>query len=702
MQWPTPRKFDAAIVDLKSNVQLCKSQCTSCHLLCVQSRQHDGEHHCQTDHKCTHACSFCALSKGKPCGMRAGHPGKHTCAVNAHQCGEPCKFIGKQGCLEECTKDIDHPDAEHTCSAPVHMCGEPCALRRVKMPNGRLYTCPDTCRKPRQVLVVHSDHACDSRLCPVSCQLCKRLCTRGHLHGLTAGEDHLCGCIHTCKALCGAPGICEIDTAPQSIEATFAGRHETFQYTKVFAKRLPCVKQIQPGETTHPGPHIHSNEKQPFHFCETRCKSCGYLCTLPLGHAQQEHETSHGSMSRTRWAVDGPDGTTLELEGHKFSSNDEGAPMMCNIVCTSMGRHTHIDFCRAQDILSCDGPEVQHIHSRLTPDPDQPKDAITHSLHWRRMGFKDPYSRDEQANFAKCDAMCPGTEHAATAVNPAAPSFCRLPMFHPPANPNGVPAGLGYISNDGHEFPCKNPVVLQQAFHVIFAIDRSGSMASRDRRPLANAPATNIIRQHSDNRLGAVLSALYSFWSARHAAVTSGPSAGTASARRDSYSVVLFDHTISVGPINDFNSSPDELLAAILRYQAQGGTNFALALQHAREIMEQNWSTERTPIMIFLSDGECSIADQTVQDLCRSSVRLGKPLSFHAVSFGRDSATSSLRRMAQIALEVQNNAPRDPLLPAAATVPSSYAEALDTVRLAETFLGIAESLRKPRGSLLHQ
>ena len=57
-----------------------------------------------------------------------------------------------------------------------------------------------------------------------------------------------------------------------------------------------------------------------------------------------------------------------------------------------------------------------------------------------------------------------------------------------------------------------------------------------------------------------------------------------------------------------------------------------------------------------------------------------RPLSFHAVSFGRDTASSSLRRMAQIALDVQNTAPQDPLLPAAASVPSSYTEALDTVR----------------------
>ena len=90
--------------------------------------------------------------------------------------------------------------------------------------------------------------------------------------------------------------------------------------------------------------------------------------------------------------------------------------------------------------------------------------------------------------------------------------------------------------------------------------------------------------------------------------------------------------------------------------------------------------------------------DEVIYDLCRSALNRGfvelfltsssgptdhanarRPLSFHAVSFGQDALSSSLRRMARIALEVQNNAPHNPLLPAAANVPSSYSEALDTV-----------------------
>ena len=92
-------------------------------------------------------------------------------------------------------------------------------------------------------------------------------------------------------------------------------------------------------------------------------------------------------MSRTRWAVDGPDGTSIELNGRKYSSNDDGAPMMCNLVCLAMGRHTHVDYCRAEDGMPCNSAEVRHIPTRMIPDPARPKDYVTHSLYWRRTGM---------------------------------------------------------------------------------------------------------------------------------------------------------------------------------------------------------------------------------------------------------------------------------------------------------------------------
>ncbi|KAH7884451.1 hypothetical protein F5I97DRAFT_1937890 [Phlebopus sp. FC_14] len=682
------RAFENAVVELKSNTQLCKMQCASCQLYCVQSRLHSGPHNCQTNHLCVHACSFCLELSGdyRECTMSAGHPGKHVCVVNTHLCGKPCKFQGRNGCLVECTKVVGHPDDDHLCAAAVHACGEPCDLSGVKLIDGSPYSCPGTCRIASDVSHVH--HQCDARLCPIACQLCKRLCANhDHMHGLESGAVHLCGQEHLCTAACAASGICEIETAPQSIEATFTGKHETFQYTK----RLKCTKPIPPGATKHKGSHNHSLDKKVVHFCEARCENCGYFCTLPLGHPQQEHETSHGSMSRTRWTVVGSDDQALEIQGRRFSTNDEGAPMMCNLVCQAMGRHVHIDYCRADKEAACTGnDEIEHLSKRLLPDPDRPKDALTHSLFWKRSGFRDPYSREEQAIFAKCDAMCSGPEHTAASGNVPQPSYCTLPLFHPPSDPNAVAPAVGYVSSDGHHFACRNPVVMQQAFHV------SGSMSYDDRKPLANTPASARISFHSNNRFGAVLSSLYSFWSARAAAIASGPSG----VRRDSYSVILFNHGNESPIINDFASSPDQLLDMLLRFDADGGTDFNGAVVEAQAVMENSWNTERSPVIIFLSDGECGITDQTMQDLCRTAVRLGKALSFHAVSFGPDASSTYLRRMAEIARDAQNSAPRDLLAPANATVLSSYTQALDTVQLAETFLGIAESLRKPRGALM--
>ena len=109
------------------------------------------------------------------------------------------------------------------------------------------------------------------------------------------------------------------------------------------------------------------------------------------GHTQQEHETSHGSMTETRWYIEGSDGTGIELEGRKFFSDDEGAPMLCNLVCSSMRRHVHIEYCRTEDGVACSGDEIQHINARVNPDPDKHKDAITHRLYWRRMGSLNPF-----------------------------------------------------------------------------------------------------------------------------------------------------------------------------------------------------------------------------------------------------------------------------------------------------------------------
>jgi hypothetical protein len=150
-------------------------------------------------------------------------------------------------------------------------------------------------------------------------------------------------------------------------------------------------------------------------------------------------------------------------------------------------------------------------------------------------------------------------------------------------------------------------------------------MCSTDRLPLADGPWTVVerIRQRSPNRLGAVYSALYSFWNARHAAQATaaqqlntrrsldtvystlynllsaaGSVAGMAdqspeSGRRDAYSVVLFSDSTKTVLTNDLTSDPDQLLDIVLGEEASGGTNFTAALRASQSVMLQNWSTER-------------------------------------------------------------------------------------------------------------
>ena len=128
-------------------------------------------------------------------------------------------------------------------------------------------------------------------------------------------------------------------------------------------------------------------------------------------------------MEQTTWALDGDDDAVREIQGRKFGSGDSGAPMLCSMVCKELGRHAHIAFCRSSSAGDCTHREVQHIAKRMGPDPGRAKDWITNALHWARSGmvcarseicsvylcsaagFKDPYSVEEQADFAKWSVL---------------------------------------------------------------------------------------------------------------------------------------------------------------------------------------------------------------------------------------------------------------------------------------------------------
>ncbi|KAH9021918.1 hypothetical protein EDB84DRAFT_1678554 [Lactarius hengduanensis] len=110
-----------------------------------------------------------------------------------------------------------------------------------------------------------------------------------------------------------------------------------------------------------------------------------------------------------------------------------------------------------------------------------------------------------------------------------------------------------------------------------------------------------------------------------------------------------------------------------------------------------HWSNERTPVVIFLSDGWSEISDECIYDICRAASNRGKPLLFHAIAFGQSFITSalsyvvekiprrsSLTRMVDIAEEVQKTVPEGVLT---VNIPSSFTTALDPICLTTTFQG---------------
>jgi len=233
--------------------------------------------------------------------------------------------------------------------------------------------------------------------------------------------------------------------------------------------------------------------------------------------------------------------------------------------------------------------------------------------------------------------------------------------------------------------PVQNPVSVQQPFHIVFLIDRSMSMSKNDRKPLENSPVGARISSCMNNRLGAVYSALYNFWSARQAVV--GP-------QRDANTVILHAEDTQIVCENDLTRTPAELLDVLLPNGPKGSNSFDKALKAAHTAISKWWDDARPPVIIFLSDSIATVPDNAVRKVFRKTVKKGKGLSLHAILFGPKMISAPMKRMVTVALDAQSKTPT------LTSAPSSFHEAFDSAQLSQTFLGIAESLRKPRGALM--
>ncbi|CAK9059552.1 unnamed protein product [Durusdinium trenchii] len=665
---------------LLQKLRLCGQDCGMCRLPCTLPVDHSSSSHdCGTDHKCHAFCHYCASDGvAAACVQPAGHSAEHDCGDAAHTCGAECSLSNLGNCGGRCVLKPGHSEEQHLCGSKRHHCGKPCALS----------TCQHSCVLPHDLM--HDRCECHIIVCPNKCTFpnCTFMCSeQDHFHTEGhSGDGCMCDQPHQCPHECEAPGICEIYSELVVKKQKFTGKHDTFDYDAIETEqngvRKGCCKVVPPKSRQHEGEHIHSSTENLVHYCDVKCPTCGYYCTLPWEHSG-EHDTRHGNMRRTYFVSDED---VFTLGSRKYAPAESGVAEMCNMYCHRAGRgHTHVKLCA--DYSSGQGgqccisamPGRRHSMRQYKPNPEIPKDEFTHEAFWESTGFKDPCSNEDKEVFGKCNHFCP---HASHMKDGELPSFCTLPLWHAALSDQEgkeyVRQHGGIVSPDGHHFSCSHRTSLP--VHTIFLIDKSGSMSYND-----VVPETRPWRDSHPNRLGCALAAIQSFVEKRQ---HSSPD--------DKISLLAFDTDALNGPsmvsISDFDTCHQWLSNLEANYQ----TSFANAMAATIPLVQQTPNSHRSMVM-FLSDGWDHFPAQALQRVFAAVARStpGKALRLHTVQFPAQHG-SDADVLAQMAQAARNHAAFDDEFAQA----SSSMQSVDNISLQETFMGIAESLSSAAGGLI--
>ncbi|EFJ31667.1 hypothetical protein SELMODRAFT_408444 [Selaginella moellendorffii] len=599
----------AMISGMKESLALCSCKCTRCFLRCSLEKSHKSSHSCNGNHRCSEFCTYCVeegTSSASHCADVAGHEGSHDCKLKSHTCGHECELLGaSSNCNKVCSRKVGHP-GEHKCNSRQHMCKEKCQLPG----------CDNICVSPSEL--DHKLHACHEKMCPTPCCMpgCHRKCaTADHFHSMKSGIQHFCESEHPCQEACQSPGICDVVTEVVKKTKTFVGKRSQFEYEHVSEQngvRKGCCVPVPAFNNTHAGPHIHTTNPSAIHFCPVRCQGCGYFCNLAIGH-RGLHDTTHGNMTDKFFASETEE---VDILDRKYSWGESGAAEMCMMHCKARGRgHVHLAVCeRNKSVFGvCKAISIpdgaRHETKKYGPDFGVAKDELTHAAYWKNMRFKDPCSDEDQRLFALCAHSCASSEHRGDGANEQR-SYCTEKLWHAPVSSmSGV---AGYVSEDGHVFVCKH--LRDAANHVVFVIDKSGSMGSPDAKPrMASFPPS---------RLGCVYEAMVRFIRTRQAAGI-----------RDFMSVVLFESSAVIAM--EKVAMAESQVYALLGHDSSGGTVYSAGLQLAEEILGRSAGDAKAPAIIFLSDGGNAGGSDPVA-FVRKIKSMEPRLVVHTIVFGSD------------------------------------------------------------------
>ncbi|CAG8557749.1 14108_t:CDS:10 [Ambispora leptoticha] len=312
------------------------------------------------------------------------------------------------------------------------------------------------------------------------------------------------------------------------------------------------------------GKHVHEAKK--VHECDDTCPNDLFE------HIKENSKTVHGNMVLTTFTCDEEE---FEFEGHQLTAGDRGDFVLCHKVDIVISIIAKIQMLVPQ-VEKKGG--VEHIKANISPDPSREKDYISHRVFWERTKFRDPYSREDREDFKKCDHECIDEKH-------------HKELFHIGLNPSSNPPGnVGYISTDGHHFTCENPTSNVGDFHIVFVVDRSGSMSIRDCRPRGDKTQTARLLLSHNNRLAI---------------------------DRDITSLILFDYVAIVVFENQSLTDSDELLNKMKNFTPQGDNYYHEGIKKADEIIQ------KTNIIIFFSDEEYHPPEPELRSLCQKEADKG-------------------------------------------------------------------------------
>ncbi|XP_075241104.1 uncharacterized protein LOC142336282 [Convolutriloba macropyga] len=591
----------------------CDEKCSQCFLKCTSILNHKGDHKCSTNHHCRALCDFCD-GRENFCKMRFGHDGKHVCVEVSHVCCTPCKFKAVNNCTGQCQKMTEH-EGEHECSVKRHPCVEVCSL------DGCEGRCVINCD------LEHTVHKCAKEQCMSSCCMpnCSNKCAAlDHFHasdlsGLYAQEqliqvespflledgvsrfdsaEHFCGKEHQCDQKCDQDGYCYKEAQKQigNKKETFQGQRGTFTYDVEYVengKKYQCPKKIKPFEKSHEGDHSCS---KPDHFCTKICPTCKNICSKTVNHEKDGdvlHKVSHSYfISEQDIDVTAKNGDT-----RKYIVGEHAKAEICHVLCTALGRgHIHLVECDSVDPSACvysaknDGR--RHQTSKYYPNPEMPKDEITHDAYWALVGFEDPCQKSESEQFQRCPAYCAAETHETNREQ----IFCDMPLWHEPVK-TLADAGRadGIVTKDGHVFPCNHPF---RIYHFVLCLNDCGSMSGGPWADLVTAVQTFVTQR-------------------------------LRTSTTDTISVVIYNSTARTAaeyePISNFSQS-------WLKFNS-GGTNFSAGLLLADNIIGRHCSKSVMPILIFMSGGGSGNGEIEMGNIA-AKYRVSNGLQVYTLGFG--------------------------------------------------------------------